>query len=277
MDYRSQNRIKGAGTELVTPFAADGSVDAAALAKIVEASIESEMDFLCALGPVSEAAALSAEERRLVLETVREADAGRVPVLLGLDGDVSISKLSMMPESAYDGADAFLLPAAADCVADLALASPLPVFLYSDGEGILPETLFGLAAQCPKIVGVVVASGEGEHIKEILEKRQEGFVVLSGDDLLTCELMLNGADGAVSVAANAMPETEWLLVNSFSPEGAMHADMLMRPYIDLIAKEGKATGIKMMLSKMGIAENILREPLAPASEALQFDFNLLMK
>lgn len=281
-EFRLNNRIKGAGTDLVTPFATDGSVDSAALARLVNAGCEGGVDFLCVLGPVSEAVSLSAEEKKIVRETVLEANAGRLPLLLGLDAGISAAKFSMMPQSVWEGFSAFLIsaPSGVDAFAyfsDITRFSPLPVFICSDGDGLLPEIVLRLAEECPKITGIVTASGEGEHIREILDRRPDGFAVLSGDDMLTCELMLNGADGAISVAANAMPETEWLLVNSFSPEAAMNADMLLRPYVELIEKEGKVTGIKMMLSKMGIAENILREPFVPASETLEFDFNLLMK
>lgn len=282
MNYRQLNRIKGAGTSLITPFSADGSMDAGALSRIIEASFEGGMDFLCLLGPASEAASLSKEEKALVRETVVAAAAGRFPLLMGLEAGISVSKVAMMPESAWDGIDAFLVsqPEGADAYGyfrDIAQASPLPVFLLSDGDGILPETALRLAAECPKIVGIVISSGDGVHIREILENRPDGFALLSGDDMLTCELVVNGADGAVSVAANAMPESEWLLVHSFAPEVAMNADMLIRPYVELFGKESAEAGIKMMLSKMGIAENILRAPLSPASEQLQFEFNLLMK
>lgn len=277
------NRIKGAGTELVTPFSEDGAVDAGALSRLVNASCEGGMDFLCVLGPVSEAASLSAEEKKLVRETVAEAAAGRLPLLLGLDAGISPAKFTMMPESSWDGFDAFLVSAAPDekdvfgYFSDIARFSPLPVFICSDGDGIPSDTVLRLAEKCHRIAGAVIVSGEGEDIRDILEKRPDGFAVLSGDDSFTCELLLNGADGAVSAAANAMPETEWLLVHSLTPEVAMSADMLLRPYVELIAKEGCVTGIKYMLSKMGIAENVLREPLRPASEGLCFDFNLLMK
>jgi len=273
---------------LVTPFAVDGSVDTGALSRIVEASYEGGMDFLCVLGPLSESEALSSDEKKLVRETVLEANAGRFPLLLGLDRGISAPKLSMMPVSAYEGFEAFLIAASDETgqsqdalfqyFCEAARFSPLPIVIDNlPAVRLLPETLLRLADECPKIIGVNCHTDDYETAGQLIDGRPEGFCVLSGADEMTCGLMMLGADGTLSAIANAMPETEWLLVHSFSPEGAAQAYRLMKPYVELLPKERESVGIKTLLHLMGNIENGFRAPLAPASENLIFEFRLLLK
>ena len=81
------NPFKGMGIALVTPFKTDRSVDVEALINIVNHVIANGADFLVVLGTTSEAPTLSADEKQLVINTILEANEGRLPVMLGMGGN----------------------------------------------------------------------------------------------------------------------------------------------------------------------------------------------
>ena len=66
-------------------------------------------------------------------------------------------------------------------------------------------TTIRIAGDFPNVIGIKEASGKIDQIQEILDWRSRDFLVLSGDDALTLDLMSRGADGVISVAVNAFP------------------------------------------------------------------------
>ena len=79
----AQNKFKGLGVALVTPFTSDGSIDWMALYRLVEFQISNGADFLCIMGTTAETPTLSADERNRIKKDLVERVAGRVPILLG--------------------------------------------------------------------------------------------------------------------------------------------------------------------------------------------------
>ncbi len=87
--------------------------------------------------------------------------------------------------------------------------SPLPVILYNipgrSGVNMTAETTLRLARDMKNVIGIKEASGDIEQMQRILDNRPEGFLVLSGDDGMTLDLMRRGGEGVISVAANVFP------------------------------------------------------------------------
>ena len=87
--------------------------------------------------------------------------------------------------------------------------SPLPIILYNvpgrTGVNMTAATTIRIAGDFPNVIGIKEASGKIDQIQEILDWRSRDFLVLSGDDALTLDLMSRGADGVISVAVNAFP------------------------------------------------------------------------
>ena len=77
----------GTGVALVTPFKNDFSVDVEALTRIVNYVIDGGVEYLVVLGTTAESATLSAEEKELVIATIVKANAGRLPLVLGVGGN----------------------------------------------------------------------------------------------------------------------------------------------------------------------------------------------
>ena len=98
----------GCGTAMVTPFQANGSLDEAALRKLVRRQIEQGIDFLVPCGTTGESPTLSREEHlRVVAITIEEA-GGKVPVLAGAGGNNTHEVIELARECQRLGADGIL-------------------------------------------------------------------------------------------------------------------------------------------------------------------------
>ena len=287
----SKQIIQGLGTALVTPFTETGKVDEAALHTLLDRQLAAKVDFLVVLGTTGEAATMTPREQAFVRKTIVEHIAGRVPLVLGVGGNCTqevVERLGMLSTELKRDYAAIL----SVCpyynkpqqeglyrhFAAIAEASAVPVILYNvpgrTGVNMLPETVFRLAASYPhKIIGVKEASGKQEQIETIIRgTRGSEFVVLSGDDGLAAPLMLNGAQGLISVLSNALPEDTMRLVHQPTLEQQAALDELIKA----LFAEGNPTGIKGLLSIQGVTSDHVRLPLVVASAGLKSDLRKLL-
>lgn len=287
----SKQIIQGLGTALVTPFTATGKVDETALHRLLDRQLAAKVDFLVVLGTTGEAATMTAREQAFVRKTIVEHVAGRVPLMLGVGGNCTqevVERLGVLSNELKRDYAAIL----SVCpyynkpqqeglyrhFAAIAEASAVPVILYNvpgrTGVNMLPETVFRLAASYPhKIIGVKEASGKQEQIEAIIRgTRGSEFVVLSGDDGLAAPLMLNGAQGLISVLSNALPEDTMRLVHQPTLEQQAALDELIKA----LFAEGNPTGIKGLLSIQGVMSDHVRLPLVAASAGLKSDLRKLL-
>lgn len=279
--------FKGTGIALITPFNKDLSVDKESLERIVNHVIEGGADFLVALGTTSEAPTLTAEEKETVVATILKANAGRLPVMLGMGGNNTQAVIEQIRRQDFQGIDGILsvvpyynkpnqrgMKAHFEAIAD---ASPVPVVLYNVpgrvGVNLQAATCVALA-QHPNIIAVKEASGNLQQIMEILRDKPAGFDVLSGDDGITQPLMALGAQGVISVAANAytIPFSNMIqAMREGRTDEALRLHYKMLRMNQLIFADGNPAGIKCLMSHMGLCHNVLRSPLVPVSENVQID------
>ena len=287
----SKQIIQGLGTALVTPFTATGKVDVAALHRLLDRQLAAKVDYLVVLGTTGEAATMTAREQAFVRKTIVEHVAGRVPLVLGVGGNCTqevVERLGVLSTELKRDYAAIL----SVCpyynkpqqeglyrhFAAIAEASAVPVILYNvpgrTGVNMLPETVFRLAASYPhKIIGVKEASGKQEQIEAIIRgTRGSELVVLSGDDGLAAPLMLNGAQGLISVLSNALPEDTMRLVH----QPTLEQQAALEELIKALFAEGNPTGIKSLLSIQGVMSDHVRLPLVAASAGLKSDLRKLL-
>lgn len=273
--------LRGAGTALVTPFLADGTLDEAALRKFVEWQIEQGIHFVVPVGSTGEAATLSPQEQRRVVEITVEVVAGRVPVVAGAgsnDTARAIATSKMMQEA---GATHLLhvspmynKPPQSGIIAHfkaVAEATDLPIVVYNvpgrTGSNLLAETTLELA-EVPNITAVKEASGNLIQISEIIRNRPDGFTVLSGDDPLILAVMAEGGDGVISVTSNVAPKLVAQLCN-LADEGnfgeARKVHHRLAQWSAAAFCEPNPIPAKAALHMMGMIENNIRLPLVPLS------------
>lgn len=275
--------LLGMGVALVTPFNIDSKVDYDALVRLVDYQIESKTDFLCVLGTTAETPTLTAEEQRRVRDVVIERNAGRLPILLGVGGNCTQAIVDKLSHDDLKGVDAILSvvpyynkPTQQGMYAHfkaISEATDKPIVLYNvpgrTGVNMLPDTTLRLAADCKNIIGIKEASGNVAQIEDIIRRRPQGFKVFSGDDGITLPLIKSGADGVISVIGNGFA-AEFAMMVQLALKGdvdkAQLIDNRLRPMYDLLFLDGNPAGIKALLHLRGMAENVLRLPLVPASE-----------
>ena len=281
------NLFKGTGIALVTPFKSDFSVDVEALTKIVNHVLENGADFLVVLGTTSEAPTLSSEEKKLVINTILNANNRRLPVMLGMGGNNTQAVAEAIRAQDFAGIDGILsvvpyynkpnqrgMRAHFETIAD---RSPVPVVVYNVpgrvGVNLQAATCVELARH-PNIVAVKEASGNLQQIMEILRDKPADFDVLSGDDGITQPLMALGATGVISVAANAYTKPFGQMMRAMKEgrtDEALRLHYAMLQMNQLIFADGNPAGIKCLMSHIGLCENVLRLPLVTVNEKVEAD------
>lgn len=276
--------FKGSGVALVTPFQTDGSIDLQALKQLVALQIVGGTDFLVVQGTTGESPTLFQDEKRMVLDTVLEVNNGQLPVVYGIGGN-NTAGLATLFQNLPSGVDGILSvspyynkPIQKGIVAhfkQVASYTDLPIILYNvpgrTGSNMSVETTLELA-ELPNVVAVKEASGNMEQIMDIIRQRKPGFGVLSGDDNLTMPLIAAGADGVISVVANAFPERFSQMVhasiaNDLTLAKAAHYDLFN--VTKMFFEEGNPGGVKVALAARGLMQETMRLPLYPVSEGLR--------
>ena len=245
-----------------------------------------------ALGTTSEAATMTENERSAVQAFIVETVAGRCPIMLGLGGNNTLHLTDTIARTNFDGISGILSVTPyynkpnqrglLQHYRNIAEVSPVPVIMYNvpgrTGVNIAAETTLTLACECPNIIGIKEASGNMQQVMEILRQRPAGFRVISGDDALTYPMLTLGADGVISVIANALPKemsdmVHLTLKGDLKKALPLHYRML--PLMNAIFEEGNPTGVKALLEIQGSVSNILRLPLVKSSKTLYNKLSML--
>ena len=279
------NPFSGSGVALVTPFNEDKSIDFTAVRKLVQLQILGGTDFLVVQGTTGESPTLSQEEKLKLLETIIDENAGKLKIIYGIGGNNTILVGETLKQLKIEGVDGILSvspyynkPTQKGIIEHfkyISSCTELPIILYNvpgrTGSNILAETTLTLA-EIPNIVAIKEASGNMDQIMEIIRLRKPNFGVISGDDAITMPLIAAGADGVISVVANALPEKFSRMVHA-----AINGDLdsARKEHYDLLAitrmffEEGNPGGVKVALAHRKIMNEFMRLPLIPVSDTLR--------
>jgi len=274
--------LTGCGTALVTPFTAKGEVDEAALRRLVEWQIAEGVHFLVPCGSTGEAATLTTDEHRRVVEITVDVAEGRVPVVAGAGSNDTARAIALSRAMQEAGAThllhvspAYNKPPQRGIIAHfraIADAVDLPIVVYNvpgrTASNIEAKTTLALAEN-PRIVAIKEASGNLAQVTTILRGRPQGFSVLSGDDALTLPIMAAGGDGVISVVSNATPRLMARLVD-FCASGdfgeARALALRLTPWFEAAFIDSNPIPVKAALALMNRIENVLRLPLVPLTD-----------
>jgi len=273
----------GVGTALVTPFRKDGSIDEAAMRRLVRRQLDAGIHFLSPCGTTGEAPTLSHAEKLRVVELVVEENAGRVPVLAGAGGYDTRDTIALVHDMEKAGADGILSvtpyynkPTQEGLYQHykaIAESTPLPIVVYNvpgrTGVNVDVATIVRLA-DVANIVGVKEASGNVVQMCEIFASVPDAFILLSGDDPLTVAAMAIGGRGVISVASNAAPAEMVQIVEmaekgDFASARRLHTWLL--PFCQVNFIESNPIPLKAAMAAMGLLEEHYRLPLVPPSAA----------
>ncbi len=279
LDARGRAMLRGCGTALVTPFDASGDVDEARLRALIDWQIAEGIHFLVPCGSTGEAATLSLDEHRRVVEIAVDQIAGRVPVVAGAGSNDTKKAIALSREMKSAGATHLLhtspmynKPPQRGIVAHfraIADAVDLPLIVYNvpgrTGSNVEAATTLELAVH-ENITAVKEASGNLPQIAEIIRHRPEHFTVLSGDDALTLAVMAEGGDGVISVTSNVVPQLAAKQIECCDDgdmAGARDIAKRVSAWTTAAFVESNPIPAKAALAMMGRIENVLRLPLLP--------------
>ena len=275
----------GTGVALATPFKQDFSIDTEALIRIVNFAIDGGVEYLVVLGTTAENATMSQTEREFVIQTIVEANNGRLPLVLGVGGNNTMEVVEELKTRDLSNFTAILSispyynkPTQEGIYQHykaVAQASPIPVILYNvpsrTGSNVLPSTVMRLANDFKNIVAIKEAAGDMVQAMQLLKDKPKDFMVLSGDDMIALPMVLAGGSGVISVIAQGFPKefSEMMRLGlNRKVDDAFKLQYLFADCIDMIFEQGNPAGIKQVFKSLGIAENTVRLPLINADEPL---------
>jgi len=277
-------RFRGLGVALVTPFRDNGQIDYAALERLIEHQITGGVDYVVSMGTTGESVTLTkAEKKELLAQTIGFV-RNRVGVVLGVGGNNTAEVIEALQSFEMDGVDAILSvspyynkPTQEGIYQHykaIAQVSLRPIILYNvpgrTGSNMTADTTLRLARDFANIIAIKEASANLDQMGRILKHKPADFMLISGDDALTLPIIAMGGVGVISVVGNALPQECSLLVKA-ALDGdlptARKEHLRLIEVIDLLFAEGNPGGIKEVLKVLGICGDTMRLPLVNISDA----------
>jgi 4-hydroxy-tetrahydrodipicolinate synthase len=278
--------VRGAITPLVTPFAADGSLDLGAIKPLVDWQLEQGTHGISVGGSTGEPTSQTVSERIAVMRAAAVAIDGRVPFLPGTGTALMAETLELTAEAQRLGAAAALVvtpyygraqqEGLFRWYSSVASEFPdLPIIVYNvpvrAAVDIAPETVGRLRRAHHNIVGIKETTRDFEHASYVLNAAGTDFIALSGIELLCYPMLCLGGAGHLSCVGNFAPQPVAQLYDAFvagnhEQARALHYDL--HPLVDAAFAETNPVPAKWVMEQLGLLESGRpREPLAPLSDA----------
>jgi len=275
----------GTGVALITPFKNDGSLDVESLKKIVRYNIDFGVEYLVVLGTTAETATLSKDEKELVIQTIIEENAQKLPLVLGVGGNNTqeiineLNSRDLSPFSAILSVSPYYNKPTQEGIYQhfkkIAENSPVPILLYNvpsrTASNVLPETVLRLARDCKNIIGIKEAAGDLVQAMKIIQNKPNDFLVISGDDMIALPMILSGGSGVISVIGEGFPK-EFSDMVRLGLQGkvneAYQIHYKLAKVIELIFEQGNPAGIKEVFKHLGLSTNTIRLPLVNINKDL---------
>lgn len=275
---------------LATPFTDDEhqDVDYEAAISLVNHVIENKLcDSLVVGGTSGEFNAMTVEERFELFKTVKNAAAGRVPIVAGACAGSTRDAILLAQKAEELEYDAIMVVGPYYCrttqegiyqhFASVAKATTLPVMLYNipifTGTNVEKETVARLANDFLNIVGIKDEAGiNPTQMTEFARVTPEGFTIYNGDDIMVLCGMVQGAAGVVSGASHIVGHKIRTMIESFLAGDLLAArkiHMELDPFFKAFCSNGRINGIplwKAALNLCGLKVGPPRLPLVRATD-----------
>jgi 4-hydroxy-tetrahydrodipicolinate synthase len=295
MSSTLHQQFRGTGIAIVTPFNADaGTIDWNSYKQLINFWIDGRVEYLVVLGTTGESATIHGDEKQQVFSFVKDVVDGRIPLVAGIGGNDTSEVLHGFKHFDLSGYQAILSVSPHYNKPNqegifqhykmLNAHTPLPVIMYNvpsrTGQNVTAETQVRIAQECKNIFATKEASGNFDQVMHIIKNKPKDFMVISGDDGITLPMIALGADGVISVVANAYP-LEFSEMVRFCLQGKFaEAQPLHYQYTDIIQSmfvEGSPSGVKAYLAEMGLCSNAVRLPVWPVSAKQLEKIRVLMQ
>jgi 4-hydroxy-tetrahydrodipicolinate synthase len=288
MNHASATPTQGSLVAIVTPMQADGSLDLAALKRLIDWHVESGTAAIVIVGTTGESPTVDVDEHASLIKTTVDHAAGRIKVVAGTGANSTQEAINLSRYAQSVGADASLsvVPYYNKPTQEglyqhfkaIAEAVDLPMILYNvPGRTVADmatDTTLRLA-EIPAIVGIKDATGDiarGSLLIRKLRNVRPSFAVYSGNDDSALALLAMGSDGVISVTANVAPKAvadmcRLALAGDFVKARAIN-DQLLPLHFDLFV-EANPIPVKWVLARMGRCGATVRLPMTPLSSRFE--------
>lgn len=277
-------RFDGSGVALVTPFN-DAGVNERALAGIVAFHHAGGTDALIVCGSTGEAAAMTPEEQYHAAQAVVNANAGKLPVIVGCGGTDTRQVVRLGEQAHRAGADAVLISAPPyskppqrgiiDHFRAVIDAAQLPAIIYNvpgrTAVNILPDTIAELAED-ERVIGVKEACGDIVQVAELARLVGGHLSIWSGNDDQAVPIMSLGGRGVISVVGNVAPRETSRMAHAWldgNHAEALALQLRLLPLIRALFAEPNPIPVKTAVGWMGFDVGPLRQPLCEADPKMQ--------
>lgn len=279
------NPIVGSIVALVTPMQEDGSVDYAALRRLVDWHVTEGTDCICVVGTTGESPTVTVDEHCEIIRVAVEHAAGRVPIMAGAGGNATAEAIELARFARQVGAVCSLQvvpyynkPSQEGLYRHfraIAESVELPLVLYNvPGRTVADlqhDTVLRLA-DVDGIVGIKEATGDIERAAWLIKEAPKGFAIYSGDDNTALALMLLGGQGNISVTANVAPRLMHEMCVA-AIEGnlrrATEIHLRLLPLHRQLFCEPSPAPTKWAMARFGLCGDALRLPIVPLTESGQ--------
>lgn len=272
--------FSGSIVAIITPMHTDGTVDYAALERLVEFHVNNKTDGIVAVGTTGESATLDFDEHREVVRKIISFANGRVPVIAGTGGNSTLEAIQLTNWAAEDGAQGALIvvpyynkPPQEGLYQHFKLIAEtvdIPQILYNvPGRcscDLLPETIERLC-EYKNIVAIKEASTFA-RVQELINKVGDKINILTGEDGIAAECVLAGAKGVISVTANIAPAQVHDMIAAAlkgDRETAMRINAELEDLHKCLFLESNPIPVKWATAQMNFAQSGIRLPLVPLS------------
>ena len=284
------NSFHGAWPALITPATADGGANLTALRELIDYVLAKNVDGLYVLGGTGEGLLISAEDRRLVLETAIEQVDGRIPVIVHVGSISTVEAAALACHAQEHGADGVssVLPvylggldATYRHYGAIAAAAPdLPFFPYLFGGQIDAFTLMKeLLCRFPNVGGAKYTGPNMYEIAQIIDLGNDlpsdrGWTIFSGMDEQCLFAAMMGAPGNIGSTLNVMPGAYSRMHASCKSGDFAQALSLQKQanrLTEVMINHGVAAALRVSMKALGIDCGPLRLPqetISPQQEEI---------
>jgi 4-hydroxy-tetrahydrodipicolinate synthase len=278
-------QIRGSIAPLMTPFTADGAVDHAGLANLVNWQLANGTHGISIGGSTGEPSSQTIDERMAAIRTVSAAIGDRVPFIPGTGTEKLGETLELTAAARDAGIDAALIitPYYARPTQEalyvwyktVAQEFPdLPIVAYNvpsrTAVDIAPETVARLYRELDNFVGVKETTKDFEHFSRVLQLCGPELLVWSGIELLCLPLLALGGVGFLSATSNIAPRAHADLFEAWEAGDLARAREIhygLHPLVDLLFVETNPAPGKWVLEQRGLIESgFVRPPLIPPTQ-----------
>jgi 4-hydroxy-tetrahydrodipicolinate synthase len=287
--------IKGVLSALITPFTGpEAELDETGLRELVERTITAGAHGLVPCGSTGEFAAMSLDERRIVVETVLDQAGGRVPVIAHAGAMTTRDAVALARHAEASGAAAVMavapyyepltLAEAKGYFRTIADAVSVPVVLYNlpvaTGINLSPDDVAELASSTGNIRYVKDTTGDFSQAARLIHELGDEVGTFVGWDPLFFASLAEGAPGSIIGAANLVTPQLVAVYNAIRADDLATARsewLRIFPVMQFLVSGGYVTGVRGGLDVLGYPAGPARAPIGDLEPARRAELETLLK